>query len=81
MTWLKTKRVIHLDETFFTTGIYQDFLTICIGVLIQPYWFLQGRTFRDKFNEFSREIEFQVNDALTVAQIFLKLFPVYVYII
>ena len=81
MAWLKSKMQIHKDETFYTTGLYKGYLVHCFFNLIQPYWFLYGQTFPDKYNEHTKDIVFQVNDALTVIQIFITMFPIYVYII
>jgi len=66
MTWMKTQRVIHLDENLFTTGLYKDFVFQCLCILVQPYWFLQGSTFKDSYNENTKDLDFEVNDALTV---------------
>ena len=81
MSWMKSKMQIHKDETFVTTGLYKGYLIHCFFNLIQPYWFLYGDTFPDKYNEHTRDILFQVNDALTVIQIFITMFPIYIYII
>ena len=47
--------------------------------LIQPYWFWVGKTFGDSYNENSRDLRFEVNDALLFCAIFIKLLPIYNY--
>lgn len=81
MWWLKSKQQIHKDETLITTGYYKLFATDCIFIILQPYWFLMDISYKDSFNEHSKDLLFQLNDALTVLQIFVKMNPVYVYII
>ena len=85
MNWLKSRMQIHKDETFFTTGMYKDYLFKCIFILVQPYYFLYGITYIDYYNEHTNFEKngtiFQINDVLTVMQIFFTMFPIYVYII
>ena len=61
---------IHKDETFFTTGMYKDYLVKVIFILVQPYWLLYGTTYIDYYNEHTdfktKNIIFQINDVLTV---------------
>jgi len=53
-----------------------------IFTAIQPYWFLVGHTYSDtKYNEWTRDTRFQINDALLMLQIFFKLLPAYVFMV
>lgn len=79
--WLKSKRQIHPEENFITTGYYKWFIFQCCCVLAQPYWFLYAYYVKDYYNEHSKDLVFQINDILTVLQIFMKMTPVYIYII
>ena len=79
--WLKSKLQIHRDENIFTTGLFNWYLVTVMFVALQPYWFLHGLKFKDMYNEDSGDQQFQVNDVMTVLQIFLKMMPTYVYII
>lgn len=81
ISWLKSKQQIHKDENLYTTGQYRWFILKCIFVLTQPYWFLYGVTFQDRWNERTIGLKFQYNDVLTVIQIFIKMTPIYIYII
>lgn len=56
LSWQKSKMQIHKDETFFTTGMYKWYLLKCIFILVQPYFFLAGHTYKDYYNERSKGI-------------------------
>lgn len=81
LNWLKSKKKLHQDETLFTTGFYKPLIASSLLVVIQPYWFLYGETYRDYYNEHSADLHFQINDVLLVLQIFFKMIPAYIYII
>lgn len=78
---MKSKKQIHKDETFFTTGMWKWYILKCVFILIQPWWFLSDATYKDYYNEKSKDLIFQWNDFLTVMQIFFTMFPIYIYII
>jgi len=68
LDWLKSKKLMHKDDTFLTSQAHiQAFAFEFILVLVQPYWFLYKLTYSDtKYNEHTRHLQFQINDALTV---------------
>lgn len=79
--WLKSKRWIHPTENLISIGYFKWWVIQSLCVLAQPYWFLHNYTIKDPFNEDVDGIKFQINDILTVLQIFLKLIPVYIFLI
>ena len=80
--WMKSKNNFHPLDNFWTTGYWKHFLMCLPLFLIQPYWFLIGSEYKDSaFNEFSKDLVFQVNDVLTVIQIFFKMIPIYIHIL
>lgn len=82
LKWLKVKRQIHQKQTFWGSQIFNYFIVEVLALVIQPYWFLQGLTFKDsKFNEHTVNIRYQYNDILLATSIFVKMYPLYVFII
>lgn len=50
-------------------------------VFLQPWWFIHNWTFVDYYNEHSKDLKFQYNDALLFASLFIKLSPNYIYLL
>ena len=63
MEYFKSKRLLHKNDTFYSTGYLRKLLFTSLCTLIQPYWFLYGTTTTDtKYNEHTVDIKFQLND-------------------
>jgi len=79
---LKVKRQIHKNQTFTGSMLFVPFLLESAMLLVQPYWVLTDVTYKDtKYNEWTQDIRYQVNDLLLVFSIFFKVYPLYKFII
>lgn len=63
LEYLKSKRILHKNDTFYSSGYLNKLMFTTVCTLVQPCWFLYGTTTTDtKYNEHTVDIKFQLND-------------------
>ena len=81
LAWEKSKRYVYKEQSFCSRSYLGYVLLNCLLAFCQPWWFMHKWTFVDYYNEHSKDLMFQYNDALLFASMFIKMSPIYIFIL